>query len=124
MMKFFSTGLLILTVCAVSLAVLTPVLAHAAAGDTPNPAGPSTNTIDTPAKVKGILEKITNWMFTIFIALAAMMVIYAAFIYLTSGGGEDVSKAHKILLYAAVAIAVATASRGLVALTRNFIEQP
>jgi preprotein translocase subunit SecG len=85
---------------------------------------PNPNTIDSVSKVKGVLEKITNWMFTIFITLAAMMIIYAAFIYLTSGGGEEVSKAHKMLLYAAVAIAVATASRGLVALTRNFIETP
>ncbi len=142
MMKLISNGLLALT-AVVMVATLVigalPVAAHAQAdGNTGGTAGstgggtggssatasPATNTIDTPEKVKGVLEKITNWMFTIFIALAAAMIIYAAFVYLTSGGGEDVSKAHKMLLYAAVAVAVATASRGLVALTRNFISTP
>lgn len=140
MSKSLSTGLLILALAAVGFALLAPVMQVMAAeagtgtGGTggnagtgtgaTDPSGPPANAIDTPDKVIKVLEKITNWMFTIFIALAAMMIIYAAFIYLTSGGGEDVSKAHKMLLYAAVAIIVATASRGLVALTRTFITTP
>lgn len=137
-MKFFRSTLAILAIGALSLSLLAPVATLAAegsdanpnpavtatTGSDANPAGPATTTIDTPAKVIAVLQKITNWMFTIFITVAAMMIIYAAFIYLTSGGGEEVSTAHKMLLYAAVAIIVATASRGLVALTRNFITTP
>ena len=83
------------------------------------PTTPSSN-IDSVPKVIQLIQKITNWMFTIFMAVAAAMVIYAAFIYLTSGGGEEVGTAHKMLLYAAIAIAVATVSRGFVKIVENF----
>lgn len=87
---------------------------------TPAP-GPKASGIDTPEEVMGLLESITNWMFTIFIALAVIMVLYTAFIYLTSGGGEETSRAHKMLLYAAIAVAVATLSRGIVRLVEKFV---
>lgn len=83
---------------------------------------PDASTIDTPQEVEGVLQKITNWMFTFFIAAASIMIIYAAYTYLTSEGGENVSKAHKMLLYSAIAIVVATASRGLVTLVKNFVK--
>ncbi len=84
---------------------------------------PSATAIDSPEKVKSVIQSITNWMFTFFIAFAAIMIIYAAYIYLTAEGGENVSKAHKMLLYSAIAIVVATASRGLVTLVRVFTER-
>lgn len=85
------------------------------------PVGPQSS-IDTEQDVLDVLQRITNWMFTIFIALAAMMIIYAAYIYLTSGGGEEVGKAHKMLLYSVVAIVVATMSRAIVRLVENFVK--
>jgi len=124
--KVLRMSLASITLFSIGFAMLSPVAAMAqpiSATPPVDPLSPKDNTIDDVNDVKLILEKITNWMFTIFIALAAVMIIYAAFIYLTSGGGEDVSKAHKMLLYSAVAIAVATASRGLVNLTRNFVEK-
>lgn len=86
-----------------------------------DPVGP-VSSIDTEQEVLDVIQKITNWMFTIFIAVAAAMIIYAAFTYLTSGGGEGVETAHKMLLYSAVAIAVATLSRGIVKLVENFVK--
>ncbi len=86
------------------------------------PDAPDISSIDSPEEVLDVIQRITNWMFTIFIAVAAAMIIYAAYVYLTSGGGEDVSKAHKMILYSAIAIVVATASRGLVVLVRNFVK--
>jgi hypothetical protein len=88
---------------------------------TMDPEAPASS-IDTPEEVIGILQKITNWMFTIFLTVAAAMIIYAAFIYLTSGGGEGVEKAHSMILYAAIAIVVATLSRSLVLLVKNFVK--
>src|SRR3989344_7493377 len=43
--------------------------------------------IDTVQDVLDVIDRITNWMFTIFLALAVIMILYAAFVYLTSGGG-------------------------------------
>jgi len=110
------TVLTAITLLSVLVLVGAPI-AMAADGDLANP--PSSN-IDTPQKVITLLEKITNWMFTIFMAVAVIMIIYAAFIYLTSGGGEETSHAHKIILYAAIAIVVAMTSRGIVKIVENF----
>jgi hypothetical protein len=81
-----------------------------------------TGAITTEADIIRLINKIINWMFTIFISCAIIMFIYAAFIYLTSGGGEEVGKAHKMMLYGAIAVAVATLSKGLVSLVQNFVK--
>ena len=74
-------------------------------------AGPSVTTADD---VLTILNNLTNWLYTIFLIVAVIFIILAAFKYLTSGGGEEVGVAHKMLLYAAIAIAVAMLSKGIV----------
>lgn len=83
-------------------------------------AGP-VNTIDTPEEVIQAIENIGDWMYTIFLSVAVIMIVYAAFIYLTSGGGENVAKAHKMLIYAAVAIAVAVGANGIISLVQAII---
>lgn len=56
----------------------------------------------------GILERLTNFMTWLLLALAGMFVIYAAYLYLTSqGDAEKVKHASRIILYAAVSIGVA-----------------
>ena len=54
-----------------------------------------------------VLCKIVNVMFWTFIVVAIIMVLWSAFLYLTSGGdSEKVKTASKSLTYAAVAIVV------------------
>lgn len=56
----------------------------------------------------GVLCTIATDMFWILITLSTIMVLYAAFIYMTAGeNSQNVSKAHKIIAYAAVGIIVA-----------------
>lgn len=74
--------------------------------------GPDDKLVDRPEEVYATLENVANWMFSIFLTIAVIMIIYAAFVYITAGGGENVSKAHKMLIYAVVAIAVAFLARG------------
>lgn len=135
-MKKFLLSAALFTIVAVMLAGALPATSYAQSGGgtgaTGGTGGGGTGAVDTnvgpqssintPEAVQGVLQRITNWMFTFFIAIAAMMIIYAAFVYLTSGGGEEVQKAHKMLLYAAVAIVVATMSRGIVTLVKNFVK--
>jgi energy-coupling factor transporter transmembrane protein EcfT len=64
------------------------------------------------ATVKDVKEKvlcrIVDWGFYIFIVVAVIMVLWAAYIYITSQGDkEKVGTGHRTLAYAAVAIAVA-----------------
>ncbi len=55
--------------------------------------------------IRDVVLGTLKWAFWI---LAAIMIIYAAFIYLTAGGDpEKVKKASHMLLYAAIAMAVA-----------------
>ena len=80
------------------------------------------NVVDTPEDVMTVIDNITNWMFTIFLALAVIMIIYAAFVFLTAGGGDNVNKARKMLLYAVAAIAIAVLAKGIVNVVRSLIE--
>ena len=61
-----------------------------------------------------LIRTITNWMFTILLVVAVIFILLAAFKYLASEGGEEVAVAHKMLIYAAVAIAVAFLAKGIV----------
>ena len=69
----------------------------------------------------GLMDRITNWFFTILLVLAVIFIIFAAYKYLMSGGGEEVGKAHKMVLYAAVAVAVAVLAKGVVNVTKVLI---
>jgi len=84
--------------------------------------------VDTTQDVLTVLDNITNWMFSIFLALAVMMIVYAAFIYLTAGGigakkdsPAAITKAHKLLIYAVVAIAVAVLAKGIVNVVQSIV---
>lgn len=90
---------------------------------TPPPAGTeSTGKIpSTVPELILLIKRLTNWMFTFLLLIAVIMIIYAAFLYLTSGGGEEVGKAHKMLVYSAIAIAVGTLAQGVVTVVQKLI---
>jgi len=55
-----------------------------------------------------ILCPIAAAMFWVLIAISSIMVLVAAYMYVTAGGdSEKVSKAHKTILYAAIGVAAA-----------------
>ena len=95
----------------VALLVGFPVIASAQASIPP----PSQTLLaNGPGGIVDLINTITNWMFTILLVLAVVFILLAAYKYLISGGGEEVGAAHKMLLYAAVAIAVAFLAKGIV----------
>ena len=77
------------------------------------PAPEETILADGAIGINDLIVSIGNWLFTILLVLAVLFILLAAYRYLTSGGGEGVEKAHKMLIYAAVAIAVAFLSQGV-----------
>ena len=103
---------------------LSPILALAGPGDVPGDLPQLKENVSTPKGIYGIVERIANWIFAVLIILAVIFILLAAFTYLTSGGGEEVKKAHKQLLYAAIAIAVAVLAKGIVAAVRVVVETP
>jgi len=71
-------------------------------------------------QVLTILNTLVTWIFTIFLITAVIFVIIAAFHFLVSGTNpQGVKKATHMLVYAAIAIAVALLSVG----TRSLVEQ-
>jgi len=78
--------------------------------------------ISTVQQLINLLCVTFGWMFYGLIALSLIMIVVAAFNYTTAGGeAEKVSKANKMILYAAVGIAVALLAKGIPLIVANFI---
>lgn len=62
----------------------------------------------TLLEVGAVIRKLEAWFTGIFWALTAVFIVYAAFLFLTSRGDENIlKKAKTALLYAVIAIVVA-----------------
>jgi len=62
-----------------------------------------------------VLERIIDVVFTILLIFAALMIIVAAFHFVTaSGDAEKVSTARNFVLYAIIGIVVAFLARGVI----------
>lgn len=88
-------------------------------------AQPPSSNRDLPQSPNDVINLINNvlwWVSTVFWIAAAGFVFYAAFLYLTAGGdAERVKKAHKQLLWAIVAVAVALMAKGLPYFVEQFL---
>ncbi|MBI5220915.1 MAG: hypothetical protein HY978_03750 [Candidatus Liptonbacteria bacterium] len=102
---------------AVAAASLAPMFAFAQGPIT----APNTVT-NLTGLTQDILCKGINWVFTFLIIIAIIFILVAAFEYLTAGGNDEkISKAHKRLIYAAVAIVVGILAKGFPYLISSFI---
>lgn len=102
----------------ITAGLLLPAFALAQGGIAPSPpiSGAGTDLFT-------IIQTIVNWLTGFLILLAVLFIIWAAFIYLTAAGDtEKVGKANKVLIYAAVAIAVALLSQGIVFIVANLFQ--
>ena len=81
-----------------------------------------------PSTVGGVVDvirQVVRWVYIIFFIIAVLLIIFAAFTYLTAGGDpEKVAEAKNRLIYAAVAIAVAFLAVGFEVIVRNFLTTP
>ncbi len=104
--------LVFLIVLGSSLGLATLALAQTSL---PNPLG---SVGDLPTLIKNIAD----FVFKLAGFLAIVMFVLAGILFLTSAGNEEqIGKAKKALLYAAVGLAIALAGAGLVALIRNIL---
>lgn len=98
-----------------SLAIALPVLVMA---QVPPPAP----IVTTYGGLIGIIKTATSWLFGILLVAAVVFLIYAAFLYLTSGGDEEKTKTAKsYVIYAVIAIAIGLLAQGIVALVYNLL---
>ncbi len=72
--------------------------------------------------VRDLITTITNWLFVILLVLAVLFIILAAYRYMFSQGNDEaVAAAHKMLIYAVVAVAVAFLAKGIVFVVRQLV---
>jgi len=65
---------------------------------------------------------IMNWVFGFVLILAVIMVLYAAFLFLSSGGDSaKVTRARSALVWGLVGVAVAFLARALVFIVGSFV---
>ena len=68
------------------------------------------------------VQYVTNWIFYIIMIVVAIMILYAAFLYLTSQGNpEGPQKANKLITYAIIGLVIALLARAIPAAVRYIV---
>ncbi len=71
------------------------------------------------------VNMIIRWIYTIFLVVAVVFVLIAAFQYLTSGGDKDkVKKANNMLMYAAISIVIAILAFSITKIVGSLVGEP
>ncbi len=93
-------------------------------------AAPLAHAIDQPppppvtdqADLAKLMCNIVSWFFWIVIVISVIMILYAAYTYVTAASDQEkTSKARRTLTYAAVGIAVAVIAAGFPAIVSSII---
>ena len=110
------------------IAVLALPIAVGAQGTPPPPlddtftGGAADTDVAEVGDFQTLLSSIVGWVQIFFYVVATLMIILAAWDYLTSGGNEEkISGAKNKVIYAVVAIAIAVIAGGIVRLVENFV---
>ena len=80
--------------------------------------------IDPPREIDiiAIINRVIDWMYGLLVVVASAVILYSAFIYLTSGGNPEALKTAKsYILYTVVAIVVAFFARAIVNIVQRLI---
>ena len=82
----------------------------------PNPLGSGGKDIPT------LINTIATWLLGIGSTIAVIIVIWAAFLFMTSGGNQvKVTTARKTLWYAIIGLAILLLAKGVTSIIQNFL---
>jgi len=105
----------ILPILALSMLMIVPFLANAAAPPMSIPSGQGVD-------VWALLTKTLNWFFNITIIIAAIFLVYAGWQYVTAGGDEEKMKGGlNTLVRALIGIGIALLAKALIYIVSTFI---
>ncbi len=77
-----------------------------------------------PSELFNIIERVVGWVYVFFFVIAMLLILFAAFTYLTSAGDpEKVTKAKNQLIYAGIAVAVALLAYSFTTIVRGIVGQ-
>jgi len=73
--------------------------------------------------VMAALNRITNWLFTILVAVAGIAIVIAGYYFVTAAGNpEQITKARNFIYYALIGVVVALLGRGMIALVQTIVK--
>jgi len=76
----------------------------------------------SPTGLMAVIVSIVKWVYTAFFVIAVLIILFAAYTYLTAGGDPaKISTVHKQLIYIAVAIAIALIAVGVEKIIENLL---
>lgn len=105
-----------LSVVLIGIRALAATPAYAALAALPSPS------VQDEGSLAKLLCNIVQWFFEIVLVISVIMILYAAYNYMTAGDDtEKTSKARRTLTYAAVGIAVAIIAVGFPSLVSSII---
>ncbi len=80
----------------------------------PNPLGANT--------ITELIDKIATWLLEIGLIISTIIILWAALVFMTSGGNvERVTMARKTLWYAIIGIVVLLLAKGVTSIIQNFL---
>jgi len=78
------------------------------------PGGGFSEGFQSGAELLGVVRGVTNWLFAILLIFAVIYIVLATFQFLTGGGDpQAVAQARTKLIYAAIAVIVASLARAI-----------
>ncbi|MFA5386499.1 MAG: hypothetical protein WC297_02465 [Candidatus Paceibacterota bacterium] len=84
--------------------------------------GVTSENVPESVNLTNIITDVINWAFGLLILLAAVFIIIAAFMYLSSAGNEDkIKNAKNYIIYAAVAILIGFLAKAIVTLVTRLL---
>ena len=70
-----------------------------------------------------VTKNIVNWVFTILLITATILIVVAGFLFVTSGGNDSqLKQARQMILYGLIGIAVAFLARGIINLVGTILK--
>ncbi len=77
---------------------------------------------NSPEDVVKVIENFRDWFARIIAVLGVVVILYAAFLYMTAGGDEEkVAKAKKTLMAGVIGVALAIIAYGIFGLVKSFL---
>lgn len=81
------------------------------------PPGPQTG-----ADLLNLINGVANWIFSVLLVVAGIMLVWGGFQFVTSGGSPEGTLAARMkIIYGLIGVAVALLSKGLVAVLRSIL---
>lgn len=94
-----------------------PIAVMAQSTTTGNPTGITI----TPSKVPQIIDKVSQWLYTIIISVSLLFFLMSGYLYLTAKP-ENIKKANAHLLFGAAGVGIAILAFSITSLVKFFLQ--